>query len=251
MKDNGNRKLPFDRERLDAYIDRTGADVGLDLTDYKAKVARTIEARPTWKVERMIEELIAEAQGRIEINEPEWDNLSLRLYLKALYKQAQRNRFYISKSGYGDYKGLQHSLVQHGVYSPAIIEKYSPDEMNEAGNLIDPSKDLLFSYNGLRLLATRYLATDKNGDVYELPQERWLTIALYLMQDEKENRMHKVEEAYWALSNLFMTVATPTLSNAGKMHGQLSSCFIDTVDDSLQGIYDSNTDVARVSKHGK
>lgn len=250
MKDNGNRKLPFDRERLDAYIDRTGADVGLDLTDYKAKVARTIEARPTWKVERMIEELIAEAQGRIEINEPEWDNLSLRLYLKALYKQAQRNRFYISTSGYGDYKGLQHSLVQHGVYSPAIIEKYSPEEMNEAGNLIDPSKDLLFSYNGLRLLATRYLATDKNGDVYELPQERWLTIALYLMQDEKENRMHKVEEAYWALSNLFMTVATPTLSNAGKMHGQLSSCFIDTVDDSLQGIYDSNTDVARVSKHG-
>lgn len=47
-----------------------------------------------------------------------------------------------------------------------------------------------------------------------------------------------------------MTVATPTLANAGKVGGQLSSCFIDTVDDSLQGIYDSNTDVARVSKHG-
>ncbi|EGP9509186.1 ribonucleoside-diphosphate reductase subunit alpha, partial [Listeria monocytogenes] len=106
-------------------------------------------------------------------------------------------------------------------------------------------------YNGLYLLATRYLATDSERNVYELPQERWLTIALYLMQNEpKEKRMKLVEEAYWALSNLYMTVATPTLANAGKVGGQLSSCFIDTVDDSLQGIYDSNTDVARVSKHG-
>ncbi|HAK1369148.1 TPA: ribonucleoside-diphosphate reductase subunit alpha, partial [Listeria monocytogenes] len=93
--------------------------------------------------------------------------------------------------------------------------------------------------------------TDSERNVYELPQERWLTIALYLMQNEpKEKRMKLVEEAYWALSNLYMTVATPTLANAGKVGGQLSSCFIDTVDDSLQGIYDSNTDVARVSKHG-
>ncbi|EDN7570894.1 TPA: ribonucleoside-diphosphate reductase subunit alpha, partial [Listeria monocytogenes] len=108
-----------------------------------------------------------------------------------------------------------------------------------------------FTYNGLYLLATRYLATDSERNVYELPQERWLTIALYLMQNEpKEKRMKLVEEAYWALSNLYMTVATPTLANAGKVGGQLSSCFIDTVDDSLQGIYDSNTDVARVSKHG-
>lgn len=47
-----------------------------------------------------------------------------------------------------------------------------------------------------------------------------------------------------------MTVATPTLANAGKTHGQLSSCFIDTVDDSLQSIYDSNTDIAKLSKNG-
>lgn len=123
--------------------------------------------------------------------------------------------------------------------------------MIAAGKLIDPEKDKLFTYNGLYLLATRYLATDSERNVYELPQERWLTIALYLMQNEpKEKRMKLVEEAYWALSNLYMTVATPTLANAGKVGGQLSSCFIDTVDDSLQGIYDSNTDVARVSKHG-
>ncbi|EAC6259118.1 ribonucleoside-diphosphate reductase subunit alpha, partial [Listeria monocytogenes] len=142
-------------------------------------------------------------------------------------------------------------LGERGIYSGNILKNYSKEDLIAAGKLIDPEKDKLFTYNGLYLLATRYLATDSERNVYELPQERWLTIALYLMQNEpKEKRMKLVEEAYWALSNLYMTVATPTLANAGKVGGQLSSCFIDTVDDSLQGIYDSNTDVARVSKHG-
>src|SRR5690625_6736727 len=78
-----------------------------------------------------------------------------------------------------------------------------------------------------------------------------MIIAMYLMLKEpREKRIALIEEAYWALSNLYMTVATPTLANAGLSHGQLSSCFIDTVDDSLIGIYDSNTDVARLSKDG-
>ncbi|HEM2236582.1 TPA: ribonucleoside-diphosphate reductase subunit alpha, partial [Listeria monocytogenes] len=173
------------------------------------------------------------------------------LYLNKLYKKASKNRFYNDDDKYGSYVGLQESLGERGIYSGNILKNYSKEDLIAAGKLIDPEKDKLFTYNGLYLLATRYLATDSERNVYELPQERWLTIALYLMQNEpKEKRMKLVEEAYWALSNLYMTVATPTLANAGKVGGQLSSCFIDTVDDSLQGIYDSNTDVARVSKHG-
>ena len=66
----------------------------------------------------------------------------------------------------------------------------------------------------------------------------------------KSNRLELVKEAYWALSQLYMTVATPTLANAGKSFGQLSSCFIDTVEDSLDGIYLNNWDIARLSKDG-
>ncbi|EAD4925154.1 ribonucleoside-diphosphate reductase subunit alpha, partial [Listeria monocytogenes] len=179
------------------------------------------------------------------------EHFAARLYLNKLYKKASKNRFYNDDDKYGSYVGLQESLGERGIYSGNILKNYSKEDLIAAGKLIDPEKDKLFTYNGLYLLATRYLATDSERNVYELPQERWLTIALYLMQNEpKEKRMKLVEEAYWALSNLYMTVATPTLANAGKVGGQLSSCFIDTVDDSLQGIYDSNTDVARVSKHG-
>ncbi len=78
-----------------------------------------------------------------------------------------------------------------------------------------------------------------------------MVIAMTLMANEPpKRRLELVKEAYWALSNLYMTVATPTLANAGKSYGQLSSCFVDTVDDSLQGIYDSNTDIANLSKSG-
>ena len=132
-----------------------------------------------------------------------------------------------------------------------MLEKYSEEDVNYFGTQIEPEKDQLFHYLALYTLATRYLATDHEKNTYELPQERWMVIAMHLMQDEEESKRRElVLEAYWALSNLYMTVATPTLNNAGKTHGQLSSCFIDTVDDSLQSIYDVNTDVAQLSKNG-
>src|SRR5699024_267594 len=142
-------------------------------------------------------------------------------------------------------------LTEKGIYTPKLLEKYSKAEIQTLGKKIDAQKDHLFHYLSLYTLATRYLATDHDKNVYELPQERWMIIAIHIMQDEDPSvRINLVIEAYWALSNLYMTVATPTLTNAGKTHGQLSSCFIDTVDDSLQSIYDVNTDVAQLSKNG-
>lgn len=252
VKDGGNRKLEFDHARLDRYLNKVHEEFpNLDIEEYKRKIFNFIEKKEDYSADELVDYLIREAEARTDIHLPDWEHFAARLYLNKLYKKASKNRFYNDDDKYGSYIGLQESLGERGIYSGNILKNYSKEELIEAGRLIDPEKDKLFTYNGLYLLATRYLATDSERNVYELPQERWLTIALYLMQNEpKEKRMDLVKEAYWALSNLYMTVATPTLANAGKVGGQLSSCFIDTVDDSLQGIYDSNTDVARVSKHG-
>lgn len=252
VKDGGNRKLEFNHARLDRYLNKVHEEFPkLEIEDYKRKIFNFIEKKEDYAADDLVDYLIREAEARTDIHIPEWEHFAARLYLNKLYKKASKNRFYNDDDKYGSYIGLQESLGERGIYSGNILKNYSKEELIEAGKLIDPEKDKLFTYNGLYLLATRYLATDSERNVYELPQERWLTIALYLMQNEgKEKRMELVKEAYWALSNLYMTVATPTLANAGKVGGQLSSCFIDTVDDSLQGIYDSNTDVARVSKHG-
>ncbi|TWT22307.1 ribonucleoside-diphosphate reductase subunit alpha [Luteimonas marina] len=252
-KEAGNRRIPYDRARLERAIDRVHAEFPqLDIADYKRSVFGFVERKDAVNADDLVDHLIREAEARVDVAAPEWEIFAARLYLHRLYKRASRNRFYDTEQKYGSYVGLQESLADRNVYSNDILRAYSKEELVEAGKMIDPGRDKLFAYNGLYLLATRYLATDTSRAVYELPQERWLTIALYLMQDEKprERRMQLVGEAYWALSNLYMTVATPTLQNAGKIGGQLSSCFIDTVDDSLQGIYDSNTDIARVSKGG-
>ncbi|ALX49685.1 ribonucleoside-diphosphate reductase subunit alpha [Lentibacillus amyloliquefaciens] len=195
--------------------------------------------------------LIKLALENIDETAPDWTFVAASLYLQTLYEQAATNRGYDFSRQYGDFHSLITTLTDKGIYSDHLLKKYNSYEIDNFGKIIEPKRDLLFNYLGLYNLATRYLAADHHKNTYELPQERWMIIAMHLMQDETpEYRGQYVVEAYWALSNLYMTVATPTLTNAGKTHGQLSSCFIDTVDDSLQSIYDSNTDIAKLSKNG-
>ncbi|UOE92085.1 ribonucleoside-diphosphate reductase subunit alpha [Alkalihalobacillus sp. LMS39] len=191
------------------------------------------------------------ALNKIAMDEPNWTFMAARLYLQDLYKKAAENRQYEWTKKYGDFYPLLQHLTKAGIYSPELMDAYSKEEIVELGLEICPERDELFNYIGLFLLADRYLATDHDRNVFELPQERFMIIAMTLMkQEEKTKRLELVKEAYWALSHLYMTVATPTLSNAGKSFGQLSSCFIDTVDDSLDGIYLNNWDIARLSKDG-
>lgn len=176
-----------------------------------------------------------------------WTFVAARIHLWDVYNRQEKLR---GAKVYTDFAENVALLVNEGLYTPVLTEKYSKEDLVILGNVIEPERDKLFTYIGLKTLMDRYVAVDFSKQSVELPQERWLVIAMTLMQDETTNRLEKVAESYWAMSSLYMTVATPTLSNAGKPHGQLSSCFIDTVDDSLQGIYDSNTDIANLSKYG-
>ncbi|UKM63094.1 ribonucleotide reductase, large subunit [Weizmannia phage Youna2] len=196
--------------------------------------------------------LILNSQANIDPDDPQpgWVGVSARVLKEKIYREVKESRGF----GYGHMYETQKYLYEHGMYSDEILNAYSADELALAGSWIDPSKDDLFNYIGLHMLRERYLAKlgdIQNFQVYELPQERWMTIALYLMMNEpKDRRMDYVKEAYWAQSNLYMTVATPTMAASGKLHGQLSSCFVDVIDDSLDGIYLNNFDAARLSKNG-
>ncbi|RDU35281.1 ribonucleoside-diphosphate reductase subunit alpha [Neobacillus piezotolerans] len=191
------------------------------------------------------------ALNNIAIDVPDWTFAAARFYLDQLYREAAENRGYNHQIKYGDFYSLITKLTEMNIYSPALLNAYSKQEIEELANVIAPERDRLFTYIGLFLFADRYLARDYGRSLYELPQERFMVIAMTLMMKEgKAKRLELVKEAYWAMSNLYMTVATPTLSNAGKNYGQLSSCFIDTVEDSLDGIYLNNWDIARLSKDG-
>ena len=229
-----------------ALIDEVADNLEIDVNEYKEKCLRHFSMNKKIDYDTYIQYALDEMD---EANES-WTYVASRLYLKKLYEGAAQNRNYEPKETYQHFYDLLVLLTEKGIYHEALLNKYSRAEIDFFGENLNGQNDNLFTYLGLHTLATRYLATDHNKNIYELPQERWMVIALYLMQDETERRVELVLEAYWALSHLYMTVATPTLNNAGKTHGQLSSCFIDTVDDSLQSIYDVNSDVAQLSKHG-
>src|SRR5690625_4155846 len=237
------------QERISKTIDHASWDIGIDVTSYKEKCLRTLSVN--MDKEKIIDILIKNAIENIDEASPNWTFLASRLYLKQLYQQAADHRGYSSEEKYGDFHQLLTLLTNKGIYSPCLLNTYTVEDITYFANELKPERDLLFDYLGLYTFATRYLATDYEKNIYELPQERWMIIAMYLMQNEEPSKRRKlVVESYWALSHLYMTVATPTMNNAGKTHGQLSSCFIDTVDDSLQSIYDSNTDIAKLSKNG-
>jgi ribonucleoside-diphosphate reductase alpha chain len=248
---NDGTEADFSAERLFSTLDKLLQDFPhLDADSYKERLVTSFSYRETITSEQMTNQLVLEGLANISELEPDWTFVCSRIYLQRLYREAAINRGGLNPKG-SAFVGLIEALTAEGIYSTLLLDHYSREEIQALGTHIDFSKDKLFTYIGLRTLADRYLARDYRKKVYELPQERFMIIAMTLMsREKKELRTQLVKEAYWALSNLYMTVATPTLANAGKSYGQLSSCFIDTVDDSLQGIYDSNTDIANLSKSG-
>ena len=141
-------------------------------------------------------------------------------------------------------------LTKNNLYGKYILENYSEEDIIELEKYIDYSRDNLFNYSGLDLLSKRYLIRNKDGKILESVQEMFMGISMHLAIPEGENRVYWAKKIYDMLSNLKVTMATPTMSNARKPFHQLSSCFIDTVPDNLDGIYRSVTNFAQVSKHG-
>ena len=178
---------------------------------------------------------------------PDWEFIAARLLmlqfklkLKTELEKRQIHSFY-EKIKY---------LENEGLYGTYICEAYSRGELEEAASFINEERNKLFTYSALDLLLRRYVIRTHSNTVLESPQEMFLGIALHLAMKEKSNRLEWVRRFYDMTSSLKVTMATPTLSNARKPYHQLSSCFIDTVPDSLDGIYRSIDNFAKVSKFG-
>ena len=175
---------------------------------------------------------------------PDWEFIAARLLN---FRLAEKRAAVSGKQSF--YEKLVY-LTEEGLYGSYILESYSREEIDEAAGFICPERDKLLNYSGLDLLVRRYLIHTHSHEPLESVQEMYLGIALHLAMPEKTNRMLWVRRFYDMLSRLEVTMATPTLSNARKPYHQLSSCFIDTVPDTLEGIYRSIDNFAMVSKFG-
>lgn len=178
---------------------------------------------------------------------PDWEYIAARLLMVQFHQQLRLRTENLQIARFSDKVAY---LCAAGLYGDYIPAHYTVEELDLCASYLKAERDDLFTYSGLELLLKRYVIHDHSGHPLESPQEMFLGIALHLAMLEETDRLDWVKKFYDMLSTLSVTMATPTLSNARKPYHQLSSCFIDTVPDSLDGIYRSLDNFAMVSKFG-
>ncbi|WP_297789842.1 ribonucleoside-diphosphate reductase subunit alpha [uncultured Anaerococcus sp.] len=202
--------------------------------------------KPNMTEEDLLKALTRAASELTSKEAPDWEIIAARFLMYQINLEIEKSE---ERYELFDFKTKIKFLTEKGLYGAYILENYSSDDLDELERYMDFTRDDIFTYSGLDLLKKRYLITNHKGDLIEKVQEMFMGIAMHLAIPEI-NRVAFAKRVYDILSTLKATMATPTMTNARKPFNQLSSCFIDTVPDTLKGIYRSITNFAEVSKHG-
>lgn len=231
---------------------------GIDVDPIELELDAQIQFKDSISTKEIQQLLIRTAAEKVSPQTPQWQYVAARLLLYDLYKEVGHLRGYKVKDKLnGKYKPynpdsfykLVKTYAEKGIYGDYLLEGYTEEEFNTLSRYIDPDRDLLFNYTGIKVLVDRYLVRDEDGNVVELPQEMYMLIAMTLALPEKrEERLKWAKTFYDLLSKHEISLATPTLMNARRTHTQLSSCFVLTVDDDLYDIFDNVQKAGQISK---
>jgi ribonucleoside-diphosphate reductase alpha chain len=184
--------------------------------------------------------LIKTAVDKIDIDRPNWTFVASKLFLYDLCHKVS------GFNGYIHLKEYFNKAKDEGRLAYGFIEKYDLDDLND---YMDTSRDMQFTYLGIKTLHDRYLLKDKNGKPIELPQHMFMAIAMFLAQNEF-NCQDWAKKFYDLISKFEVMLATPTLSNARTTRHQLSSCYVGSAPDNIEGIFDSFDEMSKMSKFG-
>lgn len=196
--------------------------------------------------------MIKSAIDLISVENTSWQFIAWRLALIDLYKEASKNRDMNIKKIYEakHYKALFDEYVEKWLYYKDFYKYYSEEDILEAGSYLKKETDMDYNYTTVLMYKKRYLL-NPNKVVKELPQEMYMSIALFLaIPEPKEKRLKVAKKIYDYCSTWKISLPTPTLLNARTNFHQLSSCFKFNVDDDLRWIYHSIENMAQVSKYG-
>lgn len=197
--------------------------------------------------EEIDESTILSARGLIE-QHPEYSYVAARLVLRVLYQNVfgpEEQRTHLDASLYQTHFA---DYLQKGVDAEMLDPRLLAFDLDALATAIDADADKAFQYLGIQTLKDRYLIRDRQDKIIELPQWMWMRVAMGLALAEPTHREVYAIRFYNLLKSFRYTSSTPTLFSAGTLHPQLSSCYLNTVDDSLEGIFKIFTDNARLSK---
>jgi len=182
------------------------------------------------------------ARALIE-KEPNYTFVAARLLLDELKDEGFQFLGLSENATYAEYfKAYIKAGIKHELLNPEL-EKFNLDTLTKA---IQTQRDLQFTYLGLQTLYDRYLIHSR-GKRFELTQAFFMRVAMGLAIEEKDREARAIE-FYDLLSTFDFMSSTPTLFNSGTLRPQLSSCFLTTIPDDLDGIYSAIKDNALLSK---
>jgi ribonucleoside-diphosphate reductase alpha chain len=195
--------------------------------------------------------LVMAARTRIE-QEPNYSQVTARLLLDTLRREA------LGFLGHGAAEATQDEMaerypeyfadfIQRGVELELLSPELTRFDLGRLAATLKPERDLQFTYLGLQTLYDRYFLHHRNTR-FELPQAFFMRVAMGLALNEID-REGRAIEFYDLLSSFDFMSSTPTLFNAGTLRPQLSSCYLTTVPDDLEGIYNAIKDNALLSKY--
>lgn len=202
--------------------------------------------KPHMTEDDYLNSLIKAASELTSKESPDWEIIAARFMMHRLNRNIEKRE---KELNLVDFKSKIKYLTQKNLYGKYILENYDDKDIDELESYLNKDRDKIFTYSGLDLIIKRYLIRTHEGVILEKVQEMFMGISMHLAIMEKD-KVDFAKRLYDILSQMKVTMATPTMSNARKPFNQLSSCFIDTVPDTLKGIYRSITNFAEVSKHG-
>ena len=189
--------------------------------------------------------LIMSARQKME-KEPNYSFVAARLLLGNIHKEVFGSS--VDKDAFDNQYRLSFVqniklLVKEGILDQRLLGF----DLKKLSDSLDLERDYKFKYLGLQILHDRYFHKI-NGRRLESPQSFWMRVAMGLAINE-ENKNEKAIEFYNTISKFLLCCSTPTLFNSGSTHSQLSSCYLNTFDDSIDGIFEGAWQEARKSKY--
>jgi len=246
VKKRNGKLEQFDVEKINKCVYRACAGIdGNNVSASEIILDAQLQLYDKITTKEIDEALILSARAKIE-KEPNYSNAAAALAVNALYKEVFR------ESVDSDTFDLQYKkafvqgvkkLVKNDILNERLLD-YDLKKLSEA---LVPERDRKFKYLGLQILIDRYFIRS-NNKIIESPQAFWMRIAMGLALNE-DNKEERAIEFYNLFSNLLYTPSTPTLFNSGTTHSQLSSCYLNTFDDSIDGIFEGVWQEARKSKY--
>lgn len=241
---DGGQRVALDLDQLKALIESACAGLGADIKPDPIVAETMRNLYDGVPMDEVYKASILAARTLIE-KDPDYTYATARLLLHTIFKEVLGRDLPPAEMA-GSYADYFPGFIKKGVDAELLDEKLLQYDLKKLGAALKAERDLKFDYLGLQTLYDRYFLHVRKTRI-ELPQAFFMRVAMGLALNEIDREARAIE-FYEVLSSFDFMSSTPTLFNSGTLRSQLSSCYLTTVPDDLDGIYESIKENALLSK---